>query len=58
MSGRKAGVHNEKSFLRKGIVGDWKNHFSYQSREKFNDYAGSSLLELGYEPDNTWVSSS
>lgn len=52
---RNPGEENIKSFLRKGIAGDWKNHFSKEARENFNKYAGRELIKLGYEKDFTWV---
>lgn len=52
---RKPGVENIHSFMRKGIVGDWKNHFTYESRKIFDDYAGKDLILLGYEKDHSWV---
>ncbi len=55
MSGRSAGEENTRSFLRKGIIGDWKNHFNLEAREKFNMYAGDQLIRLGYETDDSWV---
>lgn len=55
VSGRKAGEENTKSFMRKGVVGDWKNYFNQEARERFNKYAGSGLLTLGYELDSDWV---
>ncbi len=58
MSGRKEGAVNTNSFLRKGIVGDWKNHFTLESREIFQKYAGHALLALGYENDSEWVKES
>jgi hypothetical protein len=54
-SGRKAGEESSTSFLRKGIVGDWKNHFTLESRRKFNEYAGQQLISLGYESDDSWI---
>lgn len=54
-SGRKPGEENTRSFLRKGIVGDWKNHFNQEAREKFNNYAGEQLIKLRYEIDDSWV---
>ena len=56
MSGRKPGQENKGSFLRKGIVGDWVNNFSQESKELFQYYAGHQLIELGYEKDDSWVS--
>lgn len=55
LSGRAPGQENIRSFMRKGIVGDWRNHFSSESKQMFDYYAGSCLISLGYEPDNAWV---
>ena len=54
-SGRKQGEENTKSFLRKGIAGDWKNKFTKESAGIFDYYAGDMLIELGYEKDRGWV---
>lgn len=55
MSGRAAGEVNKSSFLRKGIVGDWKNHFDAASCEIFEHYGGQALINLGYEKDSSWA---
>ena len=55
MSGRKPGEESKKSFLRKGVVGDWKNHFNFDARERFQYYAGDVLIRLGYENDDSWI---
>lgn len=55
LAGRPAGQQNTSSFLRKGVVGDWKNHFSKDARERFNRYAGDALIKLGYESGGSWV---
>lgn len=52
---RKPGEENKNSFLRKGIAGDWKNHFTKESAEMFDMYSGKTLISLGYENDNSWV---
>jgi Sulfotransferase domain len=54
-AGRSAGEEDRRSFLRKGVVGDWRNHFSPEAREVFDRYAGGELILLGYEPDRTWA---
>lgn len=51
---RKPGEENRHSFLRKGLVGDWKNYFNSESCEVFNNYAGKELIKLGYENDDKW----
>lgn len=55
MSGRKEGVERKNSFMRKGIVGDWKNHFTPEARRLFDYYAGEALIVLGYEKNHDWV---
>ena len=54
-TGRKPGEENAYCFVRKGIVGDWKNHFTRDAREVFDHFAGQALIELGYEADHSWV---
>lgn len=49
LSGRRAGDENASSFMRKGIVGDWRNHFDREARVLFNEYAGDALIRLDYE---------
>ena len=56
MTGRNPGEEDKGSFIRKGVVGDWKNHFTKDAGEVFDRLAGEVLIELGYEQDNSWVS--
>ena len=53
-SQREAGEENKKSFLRKGISGDWKNYFTPEAVNVFKQYSGECLLELGYETSANW----
>ncbi len=55
MTGRNPGEEDKGSFIRKGVVGDWVNHFTKESAEVFDRLAGDALIELGYESDNSWV---
>lgn len=47
--GRKRGQENRSSFFRKGIIGDWKNHFNQECIDTFIQYGGDLLREMGYE---------
>lgn len=53
-SGRKRGEENEFSHRRKGIAGDWKNHFDRELGELFEMTFPSLLTDLGYEQTRTW----
>ena len=52
--GRTKGEEASSSFFRKGISGDWKNHFSEEDRRVFKEEAGELLIRLGYEDDLDW----
>ena len=54
-SKRNRGQEDKNSFLRKGVAGDWKNHFTPEAARVFDAYAGELLVDLGYEPDRSWV---
>ncbi len=56
-SGRDPGQDVRGAFLRKGQVGDWKNHFTREAAEIFDHYCGETLIAAGYENDHTWVES-
>lgn len=55
-TGRRAGVEDRSSFVRKGVVGDWRNHFTREAAEVFDALAGDALVALGYESDRAWPS--
>ena len=52
--GRAPGETDPDSYFRKGIAGDWKNHFSDEDKSVFKEVAGDLLIELGYEQDMDW----
>ena len=52
--GRKRGQENVKSHYRKGVPGDWRNHFSDAHVRYFKEHFGDLLIKLGYESDNEW----
>ena len=41
-------------FFRKGMVGDWENYFTDQTKTWFNEEAGPTLIELGYTDSLDW----
>lgn len=56
-SGRKRGQEDAASFLRKGVAGDWKNHFTREAAKVFDHFHGRTLVQLGYERSQDWVAS-
>lgn len=53
-SGRDVGQENRRRFARKGIIGDWRNHFTEADKRLFKEIAGEMLVELGYERNSDW----
>ena len=53
-TGRKLGVEDKKSHMRKGTPGDWKNHFTEDHKDEFIKQYGDILIKLGYEKDKNW----
>ena len=53
-TGRKPGQEDIRSHLRKGIAGDWKNHFTNGIKEEFKTRYGKLLIKTGYEKDLSW----
>ena len=52
--GREAGTEDRTKFRRKGIAGDWANHFTREAGEIFDAIAGDALVDLGYAADRRW----
>lgn len=53
--GRDRGDASEIAFARKGIAGDWKNHFTPALREQFGKLLTDLLIETADEQDDSWV---
>lgn len=47
-NGRGRGQEDPSSFFRKGVVGDWQNHFDDEAKAAFEETAGEALKMLGY----------
>jgi len=48
--GRKTGEEYSQGFFRKGIIGDYRNHFDWIDHRIMNYYAGSEMRDLDYYP--------
>ncbi|MEX0923270.1 MAG: sulfotransferase [Rhodovibrionaceae bacterium] len=47
--GREAGEEDTGSFFRKGVAGDWRQHFDAGNAARFEALAGAQLRAYGYE---------
>lgn len=52
--GRTTGMENADSHYRKGVPGDWVNHFTPAHVRAFKDQFGDALIAMGYETDPDW----
>ncbi len=46
--------YRKSETFRKGVIGDWKHHFSEEHKRAFKEIAGQLLVDLGYESDEKW----
>ena len=53
-TGRARGTEDLRAHERKGISGDWKNHFTDPIRDAFKDRYGDLQIAMGYEFDYDW----
>lgn len=54
ITGRKPGQEDLRAQLRKGVAGDWRNHFSVTVKDVFKQQFGNALVNAGYEDDFEW----
>lgn len=54
-AGRRPGEENRADLIRKGVVGDWVNHFSPEAARVFDELSGEVLVRLGFEADRGWI---
>lgn len=53
-SGRQPGEGDKLSHFRKGIANDWRNHFTQEHGELWEQLYPGLLTEIGYEQSNDW----
>ncbi len=52
--GRDRGQSSDRSFFRKGIAGDWRNHFTPELVELYRSRLGDFLVEVGDAGEDGW----
>jgi lipopolysaccharide transport system ATP-binding protein len=52
--GRKRGDEQVLAHERKGVAGDWRNHFTERIKAAFKARYGGLLVATGYEKDLHW----
>jgi hypothetical protein len=53
-TGRKRGEEDAGNHRRKGVAGDWRNHFTPRVTEAFKRKYGHHLIDTGYESNLDW----
>ncbi len=53
--GRTRGESSSTSFARKGVAGDWVNHFTPALKESYGSHLSAFLVKHGYERDDAWI---
>lgn len=53
-SGRTRGEQDLLSHYRRGVAGDWRNHFTRELGELWESLYPGALREVGYEADDDW----
>lgn len=51
---RRKGQEDTGSHYRKGVAGDWRNHFEERHKAYFRSKYGGLLQQLGYEKNDAW----
>ena len=52
--GRQRGQEVVTAAKRKGVAGDWRNHFTERVKDIFKQHHGDLLIAAGYERDHDW----
>lgn len=52
--GRRRGEEDVMAHVRKGVSGDWRNHFTEPVKESFKEHWGDLVTAAGYEADSSW----
>jgi hypothetical protein len=52
--GRARGTEDIGAHERKGVAGDWQNHFTKRVKHAFKNRYGALLVATGYERDLDW----
>jgi lipopolysaccharide transport system ATP-binding protein len=53
-AGRQRGTEDRSRHERRGVAGDWRNHFSDKLKKAFKARFGGVLVATGYEKDLNW----
>ena len=53
--GRNHGDSSTSAFARKGVAGDWRNHFTPELREQYGGLIADFLIKTTDEADDSWI---